>query len=82
MEYNTEKNIKRIRDLLFLAESDISTLRSDRLGEGVRLEASYEELEVMWRTLEMVEDYAQRARTLIGKMLDERDDIEEEDEGE
>ena len=82
MEYNTEKNIKRIRDLLFLAESDISTLRSDRLGEGVRLEASYEELEVMWRTLEMVEDYAQRARTLIGKMLDERDDMEEEDEGE
>lgn len=82
MEYNNEKTIKRIRDLLFLIESDAATLMSDRLGEGVRLEASYEELEVMWRTLEMVEDYAQRARTLIGKMLDERDDMEAEDEGE
>ena len=82
MEYNTEKNINRIRDLLFLIESDAATLRSDRLGEGVRLEASYEELECMWRTLELVESYAERARTLIGKMLDEREDMEAEDEGE
>lgn len=80
MEYNNEKTIKRIRDLLFLLESDISTLRSDRMGEGVRLEASTEELEVYYRTCELMEDYIERAKTLIGKMLDEREDMETEGE--
>ena len=82
MEYNNEKTIKRIRDLLFLIESDTATLMSDRLGEGIRLEASYEELEVHYRTCELMEDYIERAKTLIGKMLDEREDMEAEDEGE
>ena len=75
MEYNNEKTINRIRDLLFLIESDAATLRSDRLDEGVRLEASTEELEVCYRTCELMEDYIERAKTLIGKMLDEREDM-------
>lgn len=82
MEYNNEKTVKRIRDLLFLLESDAAMLKSDRLGEGVRLEASTEELEVCYRTCELMEDYIGRAKTLIGKMLDEREDMEAEDEGE
>lgn len=82
MEYNNEKTIKRIRDLLFLIESDAATLMSDRLGEGIRLEASTEELEVCYRTCELMEGYIERAKTLIGKMLDEREDMEAEDEGE
>ena len=82
MEYNNEKTIKRIRDLLFLIESDAATLMSDRLGEGIRLEASTEELEVCYRICELMEDYIERAKTLIGKMLDEREDMEAEDEGE
>ena len=82
MEYNNEKIIKRIRDLLFLIASDATMLKSDRLGEGVRLEASIEELEVYYRTCELMENYIERAKTLIGKMLDEREDIEAEDEGE
>ena len=82
MEYNNEKTIKRIHDLLFLIESDAATLKGDRLGEGVRLEASIEELEVYYRTCELMEDYIERAKTLIGKMLDEREDMEAEDEGE
>ena len=82
MEYNNEKTIKSIRDLLFLLESDAATLRSDRLDEGVRLEASTEELEVHYRTCELMEDYFERAQSLIGKMLDEREDMEAEDEGE
>ena len=82
MEYNNEKTIERIRDLLFLIESDAATLMSDRLGEGVRLEASTEELEVYYHTCELMEDYIERAKTLIGKMLDEREDMEAEDEGE
>ena len=82
MEYNNKKTIKRIRDLMFLLESDAAMLKSDRLGEGVRLEASTEELEVCYRTCELMEDYIGRAKTLIGKMLDEREDMEAEDEGE
>lgn len=82
MEYNNEKTIKSIRDLLFLLESDAATLRSDRLDEGVRLEASTEELEVCYRTCELMENYLERAKILIGKMLDEREDMEAQDEGE
>ena len=82
MEYNNEQTVNNIRNLLFLIKSDVDTLRSDRLGEGVRLEASIEELEVYYRTCELMEDYIERAKTLIGKMLDEREDMEGEDEGE
>ena len=82
MEYNNIKTVNRIRDLLSLIESDAATLKSDYLGEGVRLEASIEELEVYYRTCELMEDYIERTKTLIGKMLDEREDMEAEDEGE
>lgn len=82
MEYNNEQTVNNIRNLLFLIKSDVDTLRSDRLDEGVRLEASTEELEVGYRTCELMEDYIERAKTLIGKMLDEREDMEAEDEGE
>ena len=82
MEYNNEQTVNNIRNLLFLLESDAAMLKSDRLGEGVRLEASIEELEVYYRTCELMEDYIERAKTLIGKILDEREDMEAEDEGE
>lgn len=82
MEYNNEQTVNNIRNLLFLIKSDVDTLRSDRLDEGVRLEASTEELEVCYRTCELMEDYLERAKTLIGKILDEREDMEAEDEGE
>lgn len=82
MEYNNEQTINNIRNLLFLIKSDVDTLRSDRLDEGVRVEASTEELEVCYRTCELMEDYLERAKTLIGKMLDEREDMEAEGEDE
>lgn len=82
MEYNNEQTVNNIRNLLFLIKSDVDTLRSDRLYEGVRLEASTEELEVCYRTCELMEDYIERAKTLIGKMLDERENMEAENEGE
>ena len=82
MEYNNEKTIRRIRDLLAFVESNAANLRSEQLGEGVRLEASSEELEAYYRTCELMEDHIERAKTLIGKMLDEREDMEAEDEGE
>lgn len=85
MEYNTKKNIEAIKNLMFLIESDAKSIKDTGiLGEGLRLEATDEELECMWRTCELIESYADRARVLIGKMLDEREDMrneaEEEDE--
>lgn len=82
MEYNNEQTINNIRNLLFLIKSDADTLKSERLGEGVRLEASTEELEVYYRTCELMEDYLERAKILIGKILDEREDMEADGEDE
>lgn len=76
MEYNNKDTVDYIHILLFLIKSDADALRSDRLDEGVRLEASTEELEVCYRTCELMEDYLERAKILIGKMLDEREDME------
>ena len=52
------------------------------IERSTRLEVSTEELEVCYRTCELMEDYIERVKTLIGKMLDEREDMEAEDEGE
>ena len=82
MEYNNKDTVDYIHILLFLIKSDADALRSNRLGEGVRLEASTEELEEYYRTCELMEDYIDKVKTLIGKMLDEREDMEAEDEGE
>lgn len=82
MEYNNEQTVNNIRNLLLLIKSDADMLRSDRMGEGVRLEASTEELEVYYRTCELMEDYLESTKILINKMLGEREDMEAEDEGE
>ena len=82
MKYNNENTVNSIRLMMTLIESDAATLKSDRLGEGVRLEASTDELEEYYRTCELMEDYIDKVKTLIGKMLDEREDMEAEDEGE
>ena len=82
MEYNNEQTVNNIRNLLFLIKSDVDKLRNDRLDESVRLEASTDELEEYYRTCELMEDYIDKVKTLIGKMLDEREDMEAEDEGE
>ena len=77
MEYNNIKIINSIHGLLSLIESDATLMH-----ESIQLEASTEELEVQYRTCELMEDYIDRAKTLIGKMLDEREDMEAEDGGE
>lgn len=85
MEYNTKKNIEAIKSLMFLIECDAKSIKNTgAFGEGLRMETTDEELECMWRICELIEGYAEDARILIGKMLDEREDMrmEAEDEGE
>lgn len=71
MEYNTEKNIENIKRLLSLIKHD-----AENLLRELKVEATDDELDCMWRTCEMIEDYADSARILIGKMSDEREDME------
>ena len=77
MEYNTEKNIENIKRLLNLIKYDAESLLKE-----LKVEATDDELDCMWRACEMIEDYADRARVLIGKMSDEREDMRAEEEGE
>jgi hypothetical protein len=71
MEYNTEKNIKEIKMLIsFIQDNTREVLESLSLG------ADNDTLDCMWRLREMIGDYAEEARVLIGKMIDEREDTE------
>lgn len=74
MEYNTEKNIENIKRLLNLIKYDAESLLKE-----LKVEATDDELDCMWRTCEMIEDYADSARILIGKMSDEREDMRAEE---
>lgn len=71
MEYNTEKNVASIKTLLNLIKYD-----TDQVLQGLSLSASDDDLDLMWRLCEMIGDYAEEARILIGKMSDEREDME------
>lgn len=70
MEYNTEKNVAEIKRLaVFIQDNAREVLENLSLG------ADNDTLDCMWRLCEMIGDYAEEARTLIGKMSDEREDI-------
>jgi hypothetical protein len=76
MEYNNEKTIETIKLLARMIQSDASELSE------ISLTQSNDELDRLWRICEMIESYADEARILVGKITDEREDMEAEDEGE
>jgi hypothetical protein len=76
MEYNNTKTIKSIKLLMRLIHSDAADT------EEIKLDMENSQLETLYRCCELMEDYASEARVLIGKMLDGREDVEAEDEGE
>ena len=71
MKYNTEKNVEKIRKLIGFIQGD-----AKEVLEGLSLSADNDKLDYMWRLCEMIGDYAEQARVLIGKMSDEREDME------
>ena len=71
MEYNTEKNVASIKTLLNFIKDD-----TDQVMQRLSLGASNDDLDLMWRLCEMIGDYAEQAKVLIGKMSDEREDME------
>ena len=73
MQYNTNRNVERIKMLMDFIQGD-----AKRVVEGLTLTADNDTLDCMWRFCEMIGDYAEEARVLIGKMSDEREDMQDE----
>ena len=76
MKYNNEKTIETIKLLARMIQSDASELSE------ISLTQSNDELDRLWRICEMIESYADEARIFVGKITDEREDMEAENEGE
>ena len=76
MTYNNEKTIRTIRTLIHMIQGDATEV------EEINLEQSSDDLDRLWRLCECIMDTAEDARTLIGKIIDEREDMEAENEGE
>ena len=75
MEYNNTKTVESIKLLMRLIHSDAMDT------EEIKLDMTNEQLEVLYRCCELIESHAADARVLIGKMLDEREDMQNEAEG-
>lgn len=71
MQYNTNKNVERIRKLIGFIQGD-----AKEVLENLTLTADNDTLDLMWRLCEMIGDYAEEAKVLIGKMSDEREDMQ------
>ena len=69
MEYNTEKNVEQIKKLMKFVQSN-----AEAILDNLSLSTTNDTLDCMWRMCEMIGDYAEEARILIGKMSDEREE--------
>jgi hypothetical protein len=72
MEYNNREAIENFKSLMRIIAGDAT-----EASKTARFEATTEELEVLYRTCELIEGWAEEARILLGKLMDEREDEEE-----
>lgn len=71
MEYNNRETIENFKSLMRIIAGD-----AKEASETVKFEATTEELEVLYRTCELIEGWAEQARISLGKLMDEREDME------
>lgn len=71
MEYNNRETIENIKSLMRIIAGD-----AKEASETAKFEATTEELEVLYRTCELIEGWAEQARVSLGKLMDEREDME------
>lgn len=71
MEYNTINKFEDFKSLLRIIAGD-----AKEASQTAKFEATTEELEVLYRTCELIEGWAEEARILLGKLMDEREDNE------
>lgn len=72
MEYNTNDNFEDFKSLLRIIAGD-----AKEAEQSAKFEASKEEMETLYRACELIEDFAGEAKILLGKIMDEREDMEE-----
>lgn len=71
MEYNNRETIDNFKSLMRIIAGDAT-----EASKTAKFEATTEELEVLYRTCELIEGWAEEARILLGKLMDEREDNE------
>lgn len=71
MEYNNKETIETIKSLMRIIAGDAT-----EASKTAKFEATTEELEVLYRTCELIEGWAEQARITLGKLMDEREDME------
>ena len=71
MEYNNRETIKNFKSLMRIIAGDAT-----EASKTAKFEATTKELEVLYRTCELIEGWAEEARILLGKLMDEREDNE------
>lgn len=71
MEYNNRETIENFKSLMRIIAGD-----AKEASETAKFEATTEELEVLYRACELIEGWAEEARIILGKLMDEREDME------
>lgn len=71
MEYNNKETIETIKSLMRIIAGDAT-----EASKTAKFEATTEELEALYRSCELIEGWAEQARISLGKLMDEREDME------
>ena len=71
MEYNNKETIDNFKSLMRIIAGDAKELEA-----RIKFEAGKDELEYIYRVCELIEEWAEGARTALGKLMDEREDTE------
>lgn len=71
MEYNNKETIESFKSLMRIIAGDAT-----EASQTADFDASKEQMEELYRTCELIEGWAEQARISLGKLLDEREDME------
>lgn len=71
MEYNNRETIENFKSLMRIIAGD-----ANEASQTADFDASKEQMEVLYRTCELIEGWAEQARISLGKLMDEREDSE------
>lgn len=71
MEYNNRETIENFKSLMRIIAGD-----AKEASQAADFDASKEQMEVLYRTCELIEGWAEQARITLGKLMDEREDME------
>ena len=71
MEYNNMETIDNFKSLMRIIAGEVKDTEAQ-----IKFEADKDEMECIYRACELIEGWAEEARILLGKLMDEREDTE------